>query len=404
MIIKMAWRNVWRNKLRSSIIIFSVSIGLFAGIAVLALYEGMLYGRTRTVIYAEVGHIQIHDTDFKKDYASEYFLQKPEKVIAAVRSIPKIKKFTLRSIVQGLLTTATGSAGVQINGVQTNDEYQVSGLNKKIIEGKVFDTSKKNQIIIGKKLSDKMKLKNGAKLVLTFTDKSSSIVSGAFRVVGIYQSENSPLDELNVYVLRKDLNQMLGIDNNYHELAMLLYNDKDLLYVQTQLKKILPNHLIENWRQISPESELMIKTVDSYSYVIIVIIMFALAFGIINTMMMSVLERTREIGMMMAIGLSRIGMIFLVFLETMLLTIIGVPVGLGIGWIVINYFNKKGLDLSGMGKDLMSSFGYSTIIYPEFPFDKLIGVITIVIVVAILSCLMPVIKTLKLRPVVALRN
>lgn len=400
----MAWRNIWRNRMRSIVIVLSVAIGLFAGIAVLALYKGMLHGRVRTVIDAEVAHIQIHDTSFKKDYDPAYVIVKSDTILKALRSMPQVKAFSARSITQGMLVTTTGSAGVQINGVQPREEYEVSGLKKKIIEGEGFKPGKKNEIVIGERLADKMKLKTGSKLVLTFTDSAADIVSAAFRVAAIYRSNNAPLDERNVYVEKETLNQLLNIGNDFHEIAVLLYRDEDMNLVQKKLQKQFPSYQVETWRQISPETDLMVNTVDVYSYIIMIIIMLALAFGIINTMLMAILERTREIGMMTALGMKRFRLFSLVLFETIFLTISGTPIGLGTAWLAINYFNKNGLDLSGMGKELMSSFGYSTMIFPEFPSDKIITVLLIVIITAIVSCLFPALKALRLQPVEALRR
>lgn len=400
----MAWRNIWRNRMRSIVIVLSVAIGLFAGIAVLALYKGMLHGRVRTVIDAEVAHIQIHETSFKKDYDPAYVIVKSDTILKALRSMPQVKAFSARSITQGMLVTTTGSAGVQINGVQPREEYEVSGLKKKIIEGEGFKPGKKNEIVIGERLADKMKLKTGSKLVLTFTDSSADIVSAAFRVAAIYRSNNAPLDERNVYVEKETLNQLLNIGNDFHEIAVLLYRDEDMNLVQKKLLKQFPFYQVETWRQISPETDLMVNTVDVYSYIIMIIIMLALAFGIINTMLMAILERTREIGMMTALGMKRFRLFSLVLFETIFLTISGTPIGLGTAWLAINYFNKNGLDLSGMGKELMSSFGYSTLIFPEFPSDKIITVLLIVIITAIVSCLFPALKALRLQPVEALRR
>jgi ABC-type antimicrobial peptide transport system permease subunit len=132
--------------------------------------------------------------------------------------------------------------------------------------------------------------------------------------------------------------------------------------------------------------------------------MLALAFGIINTMLMAVLERTREIGMMTALGMNRLRLFLLILLETVFLTMAGAPVGLLSGWILTTYFNRHGLNLSGFGKDLLSSFGYSSIIYPEFPWDQLILVLTIVLGTALVACLFPALKSLQLQPADALRR
>lgn len=404
MIIAMAWRNIWRNKMRSIVILLSIAIGLFAGIAVQALYTGMLKSRVRTVIDAEVGHLQWHDTSFKKDDDPRFVLAKGDALLQSLSKYEGVRLAAPRSITNGMLATATGSAGVQINGVVPGKEYAASQLQKKIVEGRGFDSSKRNELLIGRKLAKKMKLKTGSKLVLTFTDTSGSIVSSAFRVAGIYQSDNAPLDERNVYVNITELNTLLGTGNSFHEIVVLLQNDEILNQVQEGLRKIYPAYQLESWKDISPETELMVNTTNQYSYIIMIIIMIALAFGIVNTMLMAILERSREIGMMVALGTSRLKVFLLVMLETVFLTLAGTPVGLLISWLVTAYFNKNGLDLSGMGREMMSSFGFGTTIYPEFPIDKLGAVLLIVIATAFLSCLFPAVKALKLSPVEALRR
>lgn len=404
MIFKLAWRNVWRNKPRSIVIMLSVAIGLMSGIGVLALYKGMLKSRVRTVIDSEVAHLQIHHPEFKKDYHPSYVLQNGDDILKKLRSMPAIKTVAQRTVVQGMMVTPKGTAGVHINGVIPGQEYEISGLKNKIIDGEGFHTGKQNEVIIGKKLADKMKLKTGSKLVLTFTDSSDNIVSSAFRISAIYQSDNATVDEVNVYVKLNTLNELLLINNSFHEIPVLLHNDDDVEMVKQQLQTVYPTLLIESWKDISPETDLMVKTIDQYSYIIMIIILIALAFGILNTMLMSVLERTKEIGMMVALGTSKARVFWLVFLETIFLTIAGTPVGLTIAYLVISYYQKNGLDLSGMGEDMMASFGFSTMVYPTFPWEKLTSVMLMVIGTAIISCLLPAIKALMLQPVEALRR
>lgn len=404
MIFRIAWRNIWRNKIRSLVIMLSVAIGLFAGIAVLALYKGMMNSRVRTVIYAESGHIQIHHREFRKDYEAQYTLGLSANRLSDLRKDPAVRFMATRTITQGMLATTTGSAGVQINGIDRSMENKVSGLAQKIREGKEFDPNKKSQVLIGKKLADKMKLKPGGKLVLTFTDADDNLISAAFRVAAIYQSENTPMDERNVYVQQAELNQLLNLGSEAHEISLILQEDALTQATTQRLQQQYPELLVEPWQNLSPETELMINTVDITSYIIIGIILFALAFGIVNTMLMAILERTREIGVMMALGMNRLRLFLLVFLETVFLTLIGTPVGLGIAWIMTGYYNRHGLNLDSMGKEMMSSFGFSTLIYPEFPAEKLAAIMGIVLFTALASCIYPAIKALQLQPIEALRK
>ena len=185
-----------------------------------------------------------------------------------------------------------------------------------------------------------------------------------------------------MYVTAVDLNQLLQI-NGYHEIGVLLQNDFDVGSIEKQLQDRFPFLLVESWQKLSPETDLMVKTVDTYSYIIMMIILVALAFGILNTMLMSVLERIREIGMMVALGTSRLRIFLLVLMETVFLTLAGTPLGFGIGYLLVNHYERYGLDLSGMGKEMMASFGFSTMVYPSFPWEKLPGVTIMVITTAL---------------------
>ena len=216
MLLRMAWRNVWRNRARSLTLISSVAVGLFAGVFVLAIYQGLLKVRVRTVIRDEVSHLQIHHPLFRNDYEAIYTLPGIEKLEERLRTITEIEQSSSRSIAEGMLATGTGSNGIEIRGVDPVKEAQVSNLNEKVFEGDYFDKGLKNQILIGGKLANKMKLELNNKVVLSFTDKDNNVISGAFRIKGFYQSTNTPLDERIVYVKRQELNPLLAIGRGAH--------------------------------------------------------------------------------------------------------------------------------------------------------------------------------------------
>lgn len=402
MILSLAWRNIWRNKLRSLIIMLSVSLGVFAGIAILALYKGMVKSRVRTVIDREVGHIQLHHKEFKKDYEAEYIIPDAEAIRHEAGTWPEVRAITFRTVSPSMLTTATGAAGIQVNGIRWSEENLVSSIGRKIVEGRPLDTIGRHQIILSKKLCEKLQIQAGNKVILTLTDKYHSINSGAFKVIGIYQTINTPLDERNVYVDQTDLNLLLNTEGQSHEIAVVLQDDELLDAVQLKLKTRFPSLQVENWKEISPETELMVASTDQYMYIFIIIIMLALAFGIINTMLMAILERVRELGMMTALGFNKLRLFGLILYETVLLTLAGVPIGILMAWTVTSYFARYGIDLSSVSKESMSSFGFESIIYPQFPYEKLGMVLTIVVVTAVLASILPSLKALRLRPAEAL--
>jgi ABC-type lipoprotein release transport system permease subunit len=389
--------------MRSLVILLSVAIGLFAGIAVLSLYNGMMDSRIRTVIEEETSHLQIHHPQFPSDNEMIFTVSNSTSLEQELRKRPDIKEICQRSIVHGMLSTTTGSAGVQITGILPEKEYAVSGLKSKLKDNGGFHLGKKSEILIGQKLADKLKLHKGSKLVLTMTDTANNLVAGAFRIAGIYQSTNAPLDERIVYVQKEELNTLIQLPAQTHEIAILLKKDTDVERIQQEIQIIYPQLLTETWKELSPETNLLIKTVDQYSLIILLIVFMALAFGIINTMLMAILERTREIGMMMALGTSRIRLFGMVMSETLFLTIAGTPIGLLFSWFTIQHYHLHGLDFSSMGKDLMSSFGFKTVIYPVFPADKLFMVFIVVSGTALISGLLPAYRALRMNPSDALR-
>jgi ABC-type lipoprotein release transport system permease subunit len=390
--------------MRSLIIIFSVVIGLTAGLFVLSLYKGMIKARIRTVIEREEGHLQIHDSLFVKDKDPVYFLRNADLLARSIKGDKNTRCFSRRSVVQGMVSTATGSDGVEVFGIDFTDECKVSQLDKKLLEGKSLPSLPENGIIIGNKLAKKLKLKAGSKLVLTFTDTAYNMVSAAFRIAAILESENAVRDERMVYVDRKGLNQLLGLTDEFHEISILLKADEPLENYADQMRVAFPQSIVETWMDISPETKLMSDTVNVMSLIIMIIILMALAFGIVNTMLMAVLERRVEIGLMMALGFDKRRLFFLILLETILLTLAGTPVALMGSWLLIERLNRTGMTFYRVGKEMMSSFGFSNIIYPEFPSEKLFMVLAIVIGTALLACIIPAFKALGLRPSDALRK
>lgn len=411
MIITLAWRNIWRSPVRSFVIIISVAAGLFAAIAVLSLYDGMLAGRLNTLIYSETGHLQAHHPEFGKDMEPRYTLDHLTGLQQQLGKDSSVSAFALRVVTSGMLSTPTGSSGIRINGVDMSKEMLVSDFNRKLMSGsngKEYEPGKlledNRSIIIGRKLATKMKLDVGDKVVLTMTDTSGNLVSAAMRIRAIYQSRNAPLDEVNVYVQDHGLARLLGIPGGYHELVIILRQTGSIQHIRKLYGESFPGMAIESWNELSPETELMIDTVDIYSYIIVIIILIALSFGIVNTMLMSVLERGKEIGMMAALGTGRRRILLMVFSETVFLSIVGVPLAIALGWLIVNHFNQQGLDLSGMGEEMMKSFGYETVVYPAFPGSKLPGIIALVFVSALLSSIYPSLKSMRINPAEALKK
>jgi ABC-type lipoprotein release transport system permease subunit len=403
MLLKVAWRNTWRSKKRSLIIIASVTIGLFAGIFLMGFYNGMIEQRVNTAIHSEVSHIQLHHPEFRKDYDIKYFLPGGRSMLQKIQANPNVKSAAGRIIIRGMIASASGSSGITINGVMPKEEQDVTALAGKVKEGNYFSSQKSNELIIGEKQLKKLKLKLHNKAILTFQDKEGNIASGAFRVVGIFKTVNLPYDESNVFVKMEDVDSLSGIYQQLNEIALLLHNNKQLAETQSLLKKQFPTTEIKNWMEISPEVGLTVTVADQMVYIFMCIILLALAFGIVNTMMMAVLERTREIGMLIALGMNQLKVFSMILMETIFLVFAGCPGGIALALTTIAITQKTGISFKKFS-EVYSSFGYSDVVYPSLTTRQFGMMMLLVVITAILSALFPAWKALRLKPAESIRK
>lgn len=404
MVFIMAWRNIWRNKTRSGLVMLSIIIGLWAGLFTMAFVKGLFKQQLSDTILNYISNIQLHHPEFSEEQDPKKFIDVNPQVLNELSSNKKILAICPRIVTQVMMASPVNAIGVNALGIKPVMEDSVTGLFKKIIIGTILDSNNKNGILIGEKVLSKLKVKLKSKVVLSFQDVNGDITSAAYRVAGVFKSSNSSFDESNVYVLSDHLQSLIGLPKNaYHEVAVLLKYASEQAQVKTELKSKYPHILVQDWMDISPELNLMINSFDLYMYIFIGIILLALSFGIINTMLMSVLERVREFGMLMAIGMSKPRLFFMIILETLFLTLAGSPLGFAISYFTIYYFNIKGINLSMFAEGL-AGYGYATIVYPTLAFSFYPGIYLMTFFAALLASLYPAAKALKLKPVEAIRK
>jgi putative ABC transport system permease protein len=244
----------------------------------------------------------------------------------------------------------------------------------------------------------------GVNIKVTLLNKSGEPISPVFKVRGIYKTSNSMFERLNAFVDRKSLNEYTGLDSNeVHEIAILSTDNQTGAEVGDRLAKYLPENNVLSWRKLSPEIAMYTAYANFIGYIYVVIILLALAFGIINTMLMSVLERVKELGMLMAIGMNKKRVFSMIMLESVFLTLTGAAVGLGFSAIVVSITHHTGINLA-MWAEGLEAIGYSSIVYPVVTIDNYIGILILVILTGIVSSIWPARKALKLNPAEALRT
>ena len=400
----MAWRNIWRNATRSWVVIIAIALGIWAAIFMSGFATGMINSYVDGAISTVVGHVQIHHPEFMEDKEVKYVLQEPEQLIQQLSPTDDIKAYSIRSVATGMIASSNASRGVQIQGVDPEAEAAVRQLDTKMIEGEYLQSDKRNPILVSQRIADKLKLRIRSRLVLTFQDVEGEITSAAFRVSGIFDTKNNIFDEGHVFVLRSDLNRILNTsEQSAHEIAILLHDNQQVKEVLPFWSSQLSSFLVEPYYVIAPDLRLYESQMSSISMIYLVVILLALIFGIINTMLMTILERFRELGMLMAIGMNKLRVFLMIVLETVLLSFVGVPLGLLGGWATVSYFGKYGLNLSAFSES-MQMYGMSDMAYFDLNPSVYWQVPLMVGITALLASIYPALKAIRLKPVEAIRK
>ncbi len=407
-IIKIAWRNIWRNKVRSAIVITSVALGTWALIFILGFYTGMINNYVNSAIIHNTSHIQIHNTAWLMDPLVENYIPFNKKRTAFLLHSDSIQAFSKRLIVNGTASSARGTRVIQVYGVKLQIEDETTDLLSDIIasaNGFHSDTLTDRQVILGIDLAEDLKLEVGSKLVVNFAAAGGDLKSSAFRIAAIYDSGNKILDGRRIYISKQKLAELMGIDPaNSHEIAILLKAKSYTPSIQSYLKEQVDDDVVvQNYEEINPSLALIGSQMYVALGVMVVIVLLALIFGIVNTMLMVILERTRELGMLMAIGMNKLRIFLMIVYETLFLSLLGAPIGVFLGWLCILYFGYAGFDLSFFA-DGLKKYGLSSIVYPELDTSTYIYVAISLVVMALIASIYPSVRAIKLNPVEAIRK
>lgn len=403
MIAIIAWRNVWRNKGRSLVVIGAMIIGIWALAFGGGFMQSFLISYIQSSIRHETSNGQVHHPEFTKDYDIQYYINQPDKIMEFIRSSPGVEYVTSRSLVNGMISSSRQATGVKIIGVDPEAEAKVTELDSLIADGAYFEGVSSNPVLIGDKLADKLKVKVKSKVVLTFQDVNGNITAGRFLVAGILHATSVAISETSAYVRKSDINRLLNIGDNVHEIAFTTLPGADDASLVNKIKASFPDEEVESWKDLAPELVFMQQWMSASLKVLIIIIMSALAFGIVNTMLMAVLERIRELGMLMSLGMKRTKVFLMIMFETIYLSTVGGPVGLLVGYLTIAYLGKEGIDLTNYSQGL-EAIGYESVLYPTLQPLDYFQIVVGVVLTAFLVSIYPAWKAIKLKPIDALHT
>jgi ABC-type lipoprotein release transport system permease subunit len=344
---KLGFRNLLRNKKRTILAGMAVGLGLAAMILMDGFWLGMLDNMVKSVTTTYIGHAQIHHEKFKATNESDFFINNSEKVLKAIKKNKNITAVSPRVLSIGMISSSQNSMNVQLIGINPKQEKKVSKFHARLIKGDFLKTD--DDIVIGERLRKKLDVELGDRLVITVSETGSGdIKQELFRLSGVYGIGSKDLDEGVVLVQQEKLQKILQI-NEVHEIVIMFkdfLNKKENLVFLTSLKQ--DDLIVETWEELTPQVVAMFEMSDM-SFGILGMILFSLvALGILNTMFMSLFERSYEFGVIQAIGTRKKEIILIILSESFTLALISIFIGIvmaaGIGTLLMIY----GVDYSGI--------------------------------------------------------
>ena len=403
MLLAIAYRNIWRNPVRSLVVIGSMILGIWGGTFIVGFFSGMTQQQLEDMLRQEVSHIQIHGAGFLDQFEPTDTLAERSALEAALVADERVEAHSVRLSGIGLIASARLTTGGMVVGIDPDAESAVTQLGDRMVEGDLFASDRPHQVVIGARLAERLHVGVRNKIVVTLPNREGEMVSTALRVAGIYRERAAAKAGARIYMPAPDLAELLGIGTGRHEVAVFAKELGDVGGLAVDYRERFGRDLVRPWNEISPELRLISESYDQYVLIIIAIILLALLFGIVNTMLMAVLERTRELGVLMAVGLTRVKVFWMILLETVMIGSIGGPVGLLVAWATIEWTGKKGIDLSRYA-DSLEAYGLSTRVFPTLDAAGYVQILVMVVSASLIAALFPALHAIRLKPMDAIRS
>ena len=393
---KMALLHIFRRKGRAVLISLMIAVSMVGLLLMEGMYEGMMVQITQNSIKTGSGTISIQHKGFRADSNIKYHIDDPQKITALLDKQPGIRSYVTRLSQRGLIATAGYSQGVTVTGVDLNREALHSGLENFLVKGKYSFDKRSRGALIGYRLARKLKVDIGKKVIVTIQDADNEVVSVALKVEGILKTNNMAIDSSGLFMDLDRLRSLSGIEGAT-EIAILLDNQEDDSGVKHALAPKISDKgiILYTYRELYPslyEGEAMMKTYNRISSAFIFIVA---TLGIFGVVLVSVLERVREFGIMMAIGTQFRDIARLIVYESLLITMSGYIAGSLIGGGLLWYFKLYGLDLSGFS-DAFSIFGLDSSIHAIVRLEYFTGSFFSVFFATLSATIIPI-RTLKNR-------
>ncbi len=397
---KMAFRDLGRNRRRTFFSALAVGVGLMLLVLMSAVINGEMGSAVEKSIHLQSGHIQVRSATYDENKNSlkwEDLVENPDQIATQIAALPPVAAATPRLFASGFLSTGNESSGVRIYGIDpastANDPYR-NGL----LSGSFLTADDTGGLLIGQPAASRLRLKVGDNVSLSVNTANGNVDEQTFTIRGIFSTGTYGFDNATILMPLAKVQALTQTQNHASTIFVLL---KDTSATESVIAALTSSTLkVVTWRDLNPlivEFETMAQSYIAMFYMIILAITASV---IINTLIMSVYERTREIGILAAIGMRGGGIMGLFLAESSLLAVGGVILGVILGLGAVSLFNLNGFYIGKMG---LSGMLISDTIYAKLAVNDLIRLSITTFIVTLLAGLYPAIMASRLEPVAALR-
>ncbi len=398
---KLAYRNLGRHRRRSILSGLALAMGTALLMFIAAFFQGEMRSAMESTLRLSSGHLQVRDADYDPDKLSvawEYLIENPGQVSAQIEALDQVDVATPRLFASGIITSQNDSVGVQIMGIdpasRANDPY------RHLVSGEFLAADDREGILIGRPLAQNLGLNVGSQISLLVNTSDGTVDEQVFTVRGIYTTGTTAYDKGIVFLPLAKAQAFSGAGNRASMIFVLLKDREQAEFVA----KAIPsqNFQVETWRELNSLLVLVNDFSNAYLTVINLIILGVTVTVIVNTLLMSVFERTREIGILSAIGMKGRQIIAMFLAEASLLALGGVTVGALAGWALSVYFGKVGIYFGDLG--LSADMLLEDRIYTYLTLESAVNLIITAFVITLIASLYPARMASRMEPVEALHG
>lgn len=397
----LAWRYLWRNHRRTLIMLSAISIGAWAMIIMIAFTRGMVDDMVNNTVQNFLGHVQIHNPAYRDDPSIVNRIPPPSAEVQRYLDDHHLQ-WTGRIRVPAVISSERESLGVELMGVMPAREQAMSLIPNQIEVGEFLQSRDSNGIVIGAKLARRLDTQLGKRVVIMSQDPDNNIADRGFPIVGIYTAGLESMEERFAFIGLKTAQNLLHVGNELSELEVQGDNVRNVDGFYQDLSSMLPREDVAPWYQLDTYLGAMLKMMDGFVLVWIVVVFLALSFGLVNTLVMAVFERVREIGLIMALGMRPSTIMQQVLLETLFMLVWGLVIGNALVFATVIPL-ADGIDISAVGEG-MEMFGATSTLYPVIYTKDLLWANGMVIVLGVLAGLLPAYRASRYDPVRALQK